>query len=185
MTVDKVHWFLNLFDELGIQVWIDGGWGVDALLGAQTRNHQDLDIIIPWEDSAVLTEALFAHGFVDIHTDDRTDRNFVMGHQTHGMIDFHVVERTEDGGAVYGPGEIDWIISELELDAVGYIGGREVRCLSVDYQVRSHAGYPLQDTDFADMQALHDKFSVELLPEQIKNNSNPHLPNVPNKACQP
>lgn len=185
MTVDKVHWFLNLFDELGIQVWIDGGWGVDALLRAQTRNHQDLDIIIPWEDSAVLTEALFAHGFVDIHTDDRTDRNFVMGHQTHGMIDFHVVERTEDGGAVYGPGEIDWIISELELDAVGYIGGREVRCLSVDYQVRSHAGYPLQDTDFADMQALHDKFSVELLPEQIKNNSNPHLPNVPNKACQP
>ncbi|MXY27448.1 amino acid transporter [Candidatus Poribacteria bacterium] len=185
MTVDKVHWFLNLFDELGIQVWIDGGWGVDALLGAQTRNHQDLDIIIPWEDSAVLTEALFAHGFVDIHTDDRTDRNFVMGHQTHGMIDFHVVERTEDGGAVYGPGEIDWIISELELDAVGYIGGREVRCLSVDYQVRSHAGYPLQDTDFADMQALHDKFSVELLPEQIKNNSNPHLPNVPSKACQP
>lgn len=185
MTVDKVHWFLNLFDELGIQVWIDGGWGVDALLGAQTRNHQDLDIIISWEDSAILTEALFARGFVDIHTDDRTDRNFVMGHQLHGMIDFHVVERTEDGGAVYGPGEIDWIISELELNAVGYIGGREARCLSVDYQVRSHTGYPLQDTDFADMQALHDKFSVELLPEQIKDNSNPHLPNAPSKACQP
>ena len=84
------------------------------------------------------------------------------------MIDFHVVERTEDGGAIYGPGEIDWIISELELDAVGYIGVREVRCLSVDYQVRSHTGYTLQDTDFADMHALHEKFSVELLPEQTK-----------------
>ena len=168
MTADKVHWFLNLFDELGIKVWIDGGWGVDALLGECTRDHQDLDIIISWEDSSILTEALFARGFVDIPTDDRTDRNFVMGHPSHGMIDFHVVERTEDGGAIYGPGEIDWIISELELDAVGYIGGREVRCLSVDYQVRSHTGYTLQDTDFADMHALHEKFSVELLPEQTK-----------------
>lgn len=168
MTAVMVCWFLDLFDELGISVWIDGGWGVDALLGEQTRNHQDLDIIISWEDSSILTEALFTHGFVDIHTDDRTDRNFVMGHPSHGMIDFHVVERTEDGGAVYGPRELDWIISKSELDVVGYIGGREVQCLSVDYQVRSHAGYPLQDTDFADMQALHDKFSIALLPEQIK-----------------
>ena len=37
MTADKVHWFLDLFDELGIEVWIDGGWGVDALLGECTR----------------------------------------------------------------------------------------------------------------------------------------------------
>ena len=168
MTIDMVHWFLNLFDALGIQVWIDGGWGVDALLGEQTRAHQDLDIIISWEDSNILTEALFARGFVDIHTDDRTDRNFVLGHPSHGMIDFHVVKRTEDGGAVYGPGEIDWVITASELNAVGYIGDRQVRCLSVDYQVRSHTGYILQDTDFADMQALHEKFSVKLLPEQTK-----------------
>lgn len=168
MTADMVHWFLNLFDELDIIVWIDGGWGVDALLGEQTRKHQDLDIIISWEDSAILTEALFARGFVDIYTDDHKDRNFVMGHPSHGMIDFHVVERPEDGGAVYGPGEIDWIISELELNAVGHIGGREVRCLSVDYQVRSHTGYTLTDTDFADMRALHQKYRIKLLPEQIK-----------------
>ena len=99
-----------------------------------------------------------------------------MGHQLHGMIDFHVVELTEDGGAVYRPREIDWIISEVELNAVGYIGGREVQCLSADYQVRSHAGYPLQDTDFADMHALHKKYGVKLLPEQI---------NAPRRACQP
>ncbi len=167
MTISQVHWFLNLFDELGITVWIDGGWGVDALLGEQTREHQDLDIIIPWEDSAILTEALFGRGFVDIHTDDRKDRNFVLGHRAHGMIDFHVIDLTDGGGAVYGPGEIDWVITESELNAVGYIGGRATRCLSADYQVCSHAGYTLQDTDFADMRALQEKFGVALLPEQI------------------
>lgn len=168
MTADMVHWFLNLFDELGITVWIDGGWGVDALLGECTREHEDLDIMISWKDSAILTEGLFKRGFVDVHTDDHSDRNFVMGHRLHGMIDFHVVERTEHGGAIYGSGEIDWVITESELNTVGTIGGREVRCLSVDYQVRSHSGYTLQDTDFADMRALREKFGVVLLAEQIK-----------------
>ena len=91
-----------------------------------------------------------------------------MGHQSHGKIDFHVVELIADGGAIYGPGEIDWIITKSELNAVGFIGGREVRCLSVDYQVRSHAGYTLQDTDFADLRALQEKYGVALLPTQIK-----------------
>ena len=124
--------------------------------------------MISWEDSAILTAALYQHGFVDIYTDDRKDRNFVMGHQLQGMIDFHVIELTEGGGAIYGPGEIDWIITESELDAVGSIGGREVRCLSADYQVRSHAGYTLQDTDFADLRALHERYGVKLLDGQSK-----------------
>ena len=92
----------------------------------------------------------------------------MMGHQSHGRIDLHVIELTKDGGAIYGPGEIDWVITESELNTVGYISGREVRCLSVDYQVRSHSGYTLQDTDFADLRALHEKYGIQLLPEQIK-----------------
>ena len=91
-----------------------------------------------------------------------------MGHRLHGKIDFHVIELTEDGGAVYGPGEIDWVITESELNTVGFIGGRQIRCLSVDYQVRSHSGYTLQDTDFADLRALEKKYGVKLLPTQIK-----------------
>ncbi len=164
MTVDKVHWFLALFDEIGVAVWIDGGWGVDALLGECTRAHKDLDIIISWADSARLTDALSARGFIDIDTDDRTHLNFVMGHQLYGLIDFHVIELTKDGAGVYGA----WVISKSELNAVGFIGGREVQCLSDDYQVRSHTGYRLKDTDFADLHALHEKYGVVLLDEQIR-----------------
>ncbi len=46
MTIADVHGVLDLCDELGITVWMDGGWGVDALLGTQTRPHRDLDIVI-------------------------------------------------------------------------------------------------------------------------------------------
>ena len=40
-------------DELelaGVDVWVQGGWGIDALLGEQTRPHDDLDVIIRADD---------------------------------------------------------------------------------------------------------------------------------------
>jgi tRNA nucleotidyltransferase/poly(A) polymerase len=36
----------DLLERKGIQIWIDGGWAVDALLGEQTRRHADLDIAL-------------------------------------------------------------------------------------------------------------------------------------------
>ena len=33
-----------------IDVWVEGGWGVDALLGEQTRSHDDLDLGVRMED---------------------------------------------------------------------------------------------------------------------------------------
>ncbi len=30
-----------MLQKLGIQIWVDGGWGVDALLGEETRIHKE------------------------------------------------------------------------------------------------------------------------------------------------
>jgi Aminoglycoside-2''-adenylyltransferase len=35
---------LDLAEESGVRLWVDGGWGADALLGEQTRKHGDLDV---------------------------------------------------------------------------------------------------------------------------------------------
>ena len=40
----------NKLENLNIKIWVDGGWGVDALLGKQTRIHKDLDIAIQQKD---------------------------------------------------------------------------------------------------------------------------------------
>ena len=32
-------------DAAGVRVWLDGGWGVDALIRHQTRDHEDLDLV--------------------------------------------------------------------------------------------------------------------------------------------
>jgi hypothetical protein len=37
-------------ENVGVEIWIDGGWSVDALLGEQSRSHQDFDIVIEEKD---------------------------------------------------------------------------------------------------------------------------------------
>lgn len=166
MTITDVHWFLDLFEELDIKVWIDGGWGVDALLGKQTRDHADLDIVIETLAAAKLRNALFERDITDLPTDDHTKWNYVMGDSAGRLIDFHLIDIAKDGTGIYGPIENGDSFPASSLTATGAIGGRTVHCLNPEYQVQSHSGYELKETDFADMQELHKKFGVNLLPEQ-------------------
>ena len=36
--------------DAGIDVFLDGGWGVDALLGQETRVHNDIDLFVEKKD---------------------------------------------------------------------------------------------------------------------------------------
>lgn len=42
--VDEVLRVLEALDHVGLRVGITGGWGIDALLGRQTREHGDIDL---------------------------------------------------------------------------------------------------------------------------------------------
>jgi lincosamide nucleotidyltransferase A/C/D/E len=161
-TLDDVYWYLDLFDILRIDVWIDGGWGVDALLGGQTRPHEDLDIIIEKSNSDLLRLELQRSGHVDIPQDDTRAWNFVMGEPGVRLIDFHVIVFDESGAGIYGPPENGQMLPASAFTGQGSIGGKEVRCMSAEYQVSSHTGYPLTQQDLADVRALHERFGVPL-----------------------
>lgn len=167
MTLDDLYRFLDLFDELAITVWIDGGWGVDALLSGQTRTHADLDIIIQSADAVTLRDGLFARGFDDVHTNDHQDWNYVMGNDSQKLVDFHLFDFAEDGRGIYGPVENGVFIAASSLQATGTIGGRPVKCLSAEYQVSSHTGYRLKETDIADVSTLCQRFDIPL-PEEYR-----------------
>jgi hypothetical protein len=47
----------------GVQLWVDGGWGIDALLGRQTRPHKDFDAMVAFENLPALTRFLSGRGF--------------------------------------------------------------------------------------------------------------------------
>ena len=46
-----------------MDVWVHGGWGIDALLGEQTRAHDDLDVIIRADDVKALIRVTRELGF--------------------------------------------------------------------------------------------------------------------------
>jgi lincosamide nucleotidyltransferase A/C/D/E len=49
--------------EADLRVWIDGGWGVDALLGEVTRRHEDVDLVVELAALGAVFERLFGLGF--------------------------------------------------------------------------------------------------------------------------
>lgn len=41
---------ITYVEEIGINIWLDGGWGVDALLEIETREHNDIDLFVEEEN---------------------------------------------------------------------------------------------------------------------------------------
>ena len=69
MTAERVLELLELFESEGIEVWLDGGWGVDALIGRQSRPHDDLDLVVALEHVPRIRAALGVRGFGTASTD--------------------------------------------------------------------------------------------------------------------
>lgn len=162
MKKSDVTRLLQFFEALDILVWIDGGWGVDALLGKQTRDHSDLDIVVQKKDLPKLEQALKERGYSNVQSDDASDWNFVHGDKEGLLIDLHVIEIDENGDGLYGPIERGRKYPAVSLESIGTIDGVKVRCISPEYQVESHDGYELQEKDFHDARLLCERFDIEL-----------------------
>ncbi|WP_156150820.1 nucleotidyltransferase domain-containing protein [Hyphomicrobium sp. 99] len=61
---ERVVPIIRFLEDSGIPVWLDGGWDIDALLQTQTRDHLDLDLIIPDPNLEAAELALGTLGFV-------------------------------------------------------------------------------------------------------------------------
>ncbi|MBC7001370.1 nucleotidyltransferase family protein [Photobacterium sp. BZF1] len=159
MTADKVIQIYSLFQQSAITVWIDGGWGIDALLGQQTRNHSDLDIVIQIHDVEKAIQILQEKGYIKPAEANVGDHNFVMIGDT-DQIDFHVVCFDDDGKGIYGPPDNNVFYPDYAFGHSGEIKGLTVNCISPKYQLESHSGYALRPCDFLDIQRLCQEFQL-------------------------
>ena len=167
MTAGSLVELLTLIDSSGIAVWLDGGWGVDALLGTQSRKHKDVDVVIALANADALTSLLAQHGFRI--QDGGRPHNFVVGDNAGREVDVHCVEFDAGGNGIYRMenGE-EWVYPAQGFSGSGSVGGMIVRCLSPEVAVACHAdGYEPQEKDFADMELLEQRFGV-VLPPQLK-----------------
>jgi lincosamide nucleotidyltransferase A/C/D/E len=156
---------LDLLEHLearAIRVWLDGGWAIDALLGQQTRPHDDLDLVARVEDSVRIVEALSECGYLLAAggpplSFELVDSN---GHQ----VDVHPASFTANGDGVYemANGE-DWIYPAAGFGGVGRVLGRDVRCLTADVLMVNHTtGYELDEDHERDVRALGKRYGIAL-----------------------
>lgn len=152
----------NALQKRGVEIWLDGGWGVDALLERQTRAHKDLDITIQEKDVSQLLELLEARGYREIKLEIRRPHNFVLA-DCHGHeIDVHVIVLDKRGNGIYGPVENGEMYPAEALAGTGSIAGQTVRCISARWTINFHSGYQLKEKDYQDVSALCEKFGLEL-----------------------
>jgi lincosamide nucleotidyltransferase A/C/D/E len=164
MAAGAVVDLLRLCYRSGVDVWLDGGWAVDAVLGEQTRIHKDLDIIVPLSDLETLRQVLENRGFVI--EDGGTDSNIVFADETGLEIDVHVITFDAAGNGLYRMADgSDWTFPAEGFIGRSAVGGFGVRCLSPEVQVLCHAeGYVPTEKDLKDMERLQARFGVELPP---------------------
>jgi len=153
---------VELFARASIDVWLDGGWGVDALLGEETRAHRDLDVIVRAGDEKRVREALASAGFREKLR--ASERNFVLADARGCEVDVHAVEFDGRGFGVFRlPDGRRWPFPSAAFLGQGWVAGRRVRCLSPDAQVQCHGqGYAPTEKDLADMERLQARFGVVL-----------------------
>jgi lincosamide nucleotidyltransferase A/C/D/E len=165
MDAAEVVRLLNLFEAAGLAVWLDGGWGVDALLERETRPHDDLDLVAELANVPQLIDVLAGAGYEVVA--GGAPKSFVAVDAGGRQVDVHpVVFDGARGGGVY---EMDdggqWVYPAAGFAGRGRVAGRSVRCLSAEVQVLVHDGYELNEKDYRELFLLHERFAVELPPK--------------------
>lgn len=158
---------IDTLDREDIDVWVDGGWGVDALLGRQTREHDDLDLVAELRHADRIIELLQGLGYELV--EGGPPKSFVMVDRLGRQVDIHPVVFDEQGGGVYQmEGDRVWVYPAQGFSGRGNVHGRPVRCLSPEVQVIVHAGYELAEKDYRELYLLRERFDIQLPDELLE-----------------
>jgi lincosamide nucleotidyltransferase A/C/D/E len=164
--------FYRLLETECVRVWLTGGWGIDALLGEQTRPHKDLDIIMLVDDVVRMRELLSRHGYelkelwsenlrtVDAHGAEVATA-FVLQDAAGREIDAHAMRLDAAGNGVPAWESEGIIFERQDIAGQGLIAGVSVRCLTAETQVVCHAGYALPDVQKRDLTLLRARFGLQ------------------------
>jgi lincosamide nucleotidyltransferase A/C/D/E len=163
VTCKDVTDLIALLEQNGLEVYVDGGWAVDAVLGEQTRPHDDLDIALPHTQVPRLRELLATRGFREQLRDDSWECNFVLADETGRRLDVHSYTLDAAGRNVGGVA-----YNSEQLTGRGVIGGYQVRCISPAWLVKFHTGYELKQKDWHDVRLLCERFQIAVPDEYLK-----------------
>jgi lincosamide nucleotidyltransferase A/C/D/E len=152
MSAEEATAILDRLEGAGLTVWVDGGWAIDAVAGRQTRPHDDLDLVARLEEIPALERELAALGYERVGGEPPTSFESVTADGR--QVDVHPIAR--DGAYRLRDGGV-WYYPLAGLEGRGTVGGRAVRCLTVEAQLYCRSGYDPVDPEKhrRDLELLH------------------------------
>ncbi len=171
--VISVYQYLSAND---IQIWLTGGWGIDALLQVQTRPHKDLDFISLVDDIVRLQDLLSREGYSlkELWSENcwvmdsdgiKTPTAFVLQDMVGRQIDVHAMRLDDRGNGIPAWSNEELIFKRENLAGEGSITGVAIPCISYKMQILCHKGYNLPSEQLRDLEKLRKKFGVEYFDE--------------------
>ena len=153
MKSEDIVKLYQALDQIGVAIWIDGGWAVDAVVGRQTRSHNDLDVAVEAKVLPKMQQFLAERGYRQSGSRDASRWNFVLEDGEGRRIDVHAVVLDEHRGVWADP--VDGVAYPAgSLTGEGLIGGATVRCVSAEFLLQFKTSYPPRAIDRQDVAAL-------------------------------
>jgi lincosamide nucleotidyltransferase A/C/D/E len=147
---------LAALEAAAVRYFLVGGWGVDALLGHQTRRHDDLDVVLDrFDEAAELARAALHPLGYDLARRERADvalpdRLFL----TDGggrSVDLVSIDLERLGPVLAAMGANT---EKDQLFTTGTVDGQTVACVSASLQRALRAGFPPRPVDRHDLRVL-------------------------------
>jgi lincosamide nucleotidyltransferase A/C/D/E len=153
MDITDLFTVLDALEAAEAPCWVAGGWGVDALVGRQTRAHRDVDLALDAAREAAALRALERLGY-RVETDQRPARVELAAPGSR-WVDLHPVVLDADGVGRQADLQGGFFLYPHGAFTTGRLGGRLVPCLSPARQLAFHRGYPPREVDRLDIALLH------------------------------
>jgi lincosamide nucleotidyltransferase A/C/D/E len=152
MELAEVIVVLTAVRSTGCRYWLEGGWGVDALVGRQTRPHRDVDVDFEANYERDVMEALAGLGY-SVETDWRPNR-VELSASGGRRVDLHPLVIDENGDARQAALDGGWHEFHRSWFITGNLGGVTVPCVSIEAQRLFRTGYELRIVDRLDLAHL-------------------------------
>ncbi|MFD6077415.1 nucleotidyltransferase domain-containing protein [Streptomyces hydrogenans] len=152
MNIADLFPVLDALRAADVPHWVAGGWGVDVLVGRQTREHRDVDLAF---DASCQTAAMRALVSLGYRTEtDQLPARVELAAPGRRWVDLHPV--VFDAGGLGRRSDLGdgFFLYPPDGFTLGRLQGRTIPCLSVDQQLAFRGGYDLRDVEHHDIALL-------------------------------